>query len=158
MVPHDFENLYQTLLLDHARERHGYGSVENPSAQSRGVNRRCGDEVTLQILATDGVIGAIAWTGQGCAISQASASMLRDTVQGLTPQECTERIGALRTMLHSRGQDDGTIEHLGDAVALSGVARFPARISCAMLAWIALEDALGQVSEWSPPETTENTQ
>ena len=146
MVRNDFENLYQELLIDHSRERHGYGLVPNPSVQSHGVNRSCGDEVTLQLCASDGVIASASWIGQGCAISQASASMLSDIVRGLTPAECAERLGAFRAMLHSRGKDEGSADLLGDAVALSGVSMYLPRIACAMLAWTALEDGLSQLA------------
>ncbi len=145
MTRRDFENLYQEVLVDHSRERHGYGLLENPTAESHGVNRSCGDEITLSIRAEDGVIESVGWTGQGCAISQASASMLSDIVAGLTPQECTRRLEGFRSMLQSRGKDAGDEELLGDAVALSGVALYPPRIKCAMLAWTALEDGLTRI-------------
>lgn len=84
--------------------------------------------------------------------------MLSDLVTGSDPAHVAETVAAFRTMLHSRGKDEGSEELLGDAVALSGVSKYPPRVNCAMLAWVALEDALGQVAEWSPPATTENTQ
>ncbi len=145
MTRRDFENLYQEVLVDHSRERHGYGLLENPTAESHGVNRSCGDEITLSIRAEDGVIETVGWTGQGCAISQASASMLSDIVVGLTPRECARRLDSFRSMLQSRGKDEGDEELLGDAVALSGVALYPPRIKCAMLAWTALEDGLTRI-------------
>lgn len=146
MAHSEFEQLYQDLLIDHSRERHGYGLVPNASAESHGVNRSCGDEITLQILAGDRVIDSVNWSGQGCAISQASASMLSDLAKGCSPAECTERANAFRAMLQSRGKDDGSSELLGDAGALSGVSLYPPRINCAMLAWTAFEDALSRVA------------
>lgn len=142
----DFHQLYQDLLLDHSKERHGYGLEPDPTAESHGLNRSCGDEITLRIHADGGVIGAVSWTGQGCAISQASASMLSDIVRGLTPDECMKRVGVFRSMLQSKGKDEGSPDLLGDAVALSGVALYPPRINCAMLAWAALEDGLTQIT------------
>lgn len=142
----DFENLYQDLLIDHSRERHGYGLVSNASAESHGVNRSCGDEITLHICAGDGLIESVNWSGQGCAISQASASMLSDLMQGLPPTECTQRANAFRAMLQSRGKDQGSSELLGDAAALCGVSLYPPRINCAMLAWTAFEDGLSRIA------------
>lgn len=141
------ENLYQEVLIDHSRARHGYGLQPDASAESHQRNRSCGDEITLRVHANGDTVGAVSWTGQGCAISQASASMLSDLVAGLAAPEVEERIGAFRAMVHSLGKDDGSNELLGDAVALSGVAIYPPRINCAMLAWVALEDALRQLDE-----------
>lgn len=146
MARSDFDQLYQDVLIDHSKERHGYGLKPGPAAESHGLNSSCGDEITLRIHASSGVIGSVSWSGQGCAISQASASILSDIVQDLTPAECRERVGAFRAMLQSRGKDEGSPDLLGDAVALSGVALYPARIKCAMLAWTAFEDGLTRVS------------
>lgn len=146
MARSDFNQLYQDLLLDHSKERHGYGLEPDPAAESHGLNSSCGDEITLRIHAGSSGVEAISWTGQGCAISQASASMLSDIVHDLTPAECVERVGAFRAMLQSRGKDEGSADLLGDAVALSGVALYPARIKCAMLAWTAFEDGLTRVT------------
>ncbi|GAA3737103.1 SUF system NifU family Fe-S cluster assembly protein [Leifsonia bigeumensis] len=145
MSREDLRNLYQDVLVDHSHERHGYGLLEDPTAESHGINRSCGDEITLHIRAGDGVVESIGWTGQGCAISQASASMLSDIVAGLTRDECTRCLDGFRSMLQSRGTDDGDEELLGDAVALSGVSLYPPRINCAMLAWTALEDGLSRI-------------
>ena len=103
-------------------------------------------------------VESVSWDGQGCSISQASASMLNDLVAGASREHIAETIAAFRTMLQSRGKDEGSEELLGDAVALSGVSKYPPRINCAMLAWVALEDALSQLDAGAPPETTENTQ
>lgn len=150
MGNNDFRNLYQDILIDHSRERHGFGLVSDAAAESHQLNRSCGDEITLRVNTGGSVIESVSWAGQGCAISQASASMLVDVMPGHTPAECANRITAFRTMLHSRGKDEGSAELLGDAVALSGVSVYPPRVNCAMLAWIAFEDALGQLPD-SPP-------
>ncbi|MEO6942948.1 MAG: Fe-S cluster assembly sulfur transfer protein SufU [Terrimesophilobacter sp.] len=142
----NFENLYQELLIDHSKQRHGYGLIANPSSESHGVNRSCGDEITLHIHSADGLIDSVSWIGQGCAISQASASMLSDIMTGLALPECLERASVFRSMLQSRGKDAGDEELLGDAVALSGVSLYPPRINCAMLAWTAFEDGVGRIA------------
>lgn len=142
--------LYQQIILDHARERHGVGLASSASASSHQINPTCGDEVTVQIDVTGAddtaVIGDVHWDGQGCSISQASTSMLHDVIRGLSPADATSRIDAFRAMVHSRGTDDGDPDVLGDAVALGGVSRYPARVKCAMLGWVALEDALRRLA------------
>lgn len=145
MATDDFQSLYQDLLIDHSRARHGYGVRDEPQATSHQRNRSCGDEITLHLHLNEHGIDTVTWTGEGCSISQASASMLSDLAQGATRADITERMSAFRAMLHSRGKDPGSEDILGDAVAMSGVSKYPPRINCAMLAWIALEDALGQV-------------
>ena len=147
MAHDDFRNLYQELLIDHSRQRHGYGLREHFAAESQQRNRSCGDDITLRLHSSDTGVESLSWSGDGCSISQASASMLTDLAAGLTTEEITELISAFRSMLHSRGKDEGDEDLLGDAVALSGVSKYPPRINCAMLAWVALEDALGQLGD-----------
>jgi nitrogen fixation NifU-like protein len=89
-------------------------------------------------------IGSLEWSGDGCSISMASASALHDVVVGVSVGEATELIGAFRTMLQSRGTAEPDEELLGDAAAFVGVSRYPARVKCAMLAWVALEDVLAK--------------
>lgn len=84
--------------------------------------------------------------------------MLTDLAVGASPVELANIVAEFRRMLHSRGKVEGSEEVLGDAIALSGVSKYPPRVNCAMLAWVALEDALGQLPEWAPPAITENTQ
>jgi nitrogen fixation protein NifU and related proteins len=139
----DLQNLYQELILDHSRTPHGFGLREEIAAQSHQINPTCGDEVTLQVhRAPDGSVEAIAWEGHGCAISQASASLLAELAEGLTAEELEVRIDAFRTAMRSRGKIEPDEELLGDAAALGGVSRYVARVKCAMLAWVAAEDAL----------------
>lgn len=142
------EQLYQQLILDHAREKHGFGLVDaavEGTGESFQVNPVCGDEVRLRVT-TGGephVIERVSWEGTGCSISQASTSMLVDLVSGATPEQAREIGEAFTAMMHSRGAggDDDT-GRLGDAAALHGVARYPARVKCALLGWMALQDAL----------------
>ncbi|GEL93367.1 Fe-S cluster assembly sulfur transfer protein SufU [Cellulomonas composti] len=144
------EQLYQQVILDHAKYPHGRGlgeSVEGAhSAQSHQVNPTCGDEVTLQVDVDDaGVVRGLRWEGQGCSISQASVSVLHDLVL----DQPLETVGSLsetfRALLQSRGaglDDEKAEDALGDAAAFTGVGRFSARVKCALLGWVALNDAL----------------
>lgn len=141
------EQLYQQVILDHARERHGHGLRDGAAAESFQVNPTCGDEVRLRVHMSDDArprIEHVSWEGQGCSISQASLSVLADLVEGVDVKTADDLAEAFRALMHGRGQplDADREELLGDATAFVGVARFPARVKCAMLGWMALRDAL----------------
>lgn len=138
------ESLYQEIILDLSRHPHGRGLQGNASGESHQVNPTCGDEVTLELHLEPGTdrIRSVRWDGHGCAISQASASLFSDLAAGLTTAELGERIEAFRTSMRSRGTIEPDEELLGDAVALGGVSRYVARVKCAMLAWVAGEEAI----------------
>lgn len=143
MTSSDLQGLYQELILDHSRSPHGFGLREPIAAQSHQVNPTCGDEITLQVhRGADGTIEAVAWEGQGCAISQASASLFAELVEGMAEDEVARRIEVFREAMRSRGKIAPDPELLGDAAALGGVSKYVARVKCAMLAWVAAEDAL----------------
>ncbi|WP_206448349.1 Fe-S cluster assembly sulfur transfer protein SufU [Agrococcus sp. KRD186] len=141
--------LYQELILEHAKLRAGEGEIEPFDAERHLKNPTCGDEVTVRVrLAGDGDearVDALGWVGQGCSISQASASVLAEQAPGLTVAAVRERIEAMRELLRSRGAVEPDEALLGDAVAFAGVAKFPMRVKCAMLAWVALEEALAEL-------------
>ncbi len=146
-MSHGLEQLYQQVILDHARERHGFGLREGAAAESFQVNPTCGDEVRLRVHLTDESrprIRAVSWEGQGCSISQASLSVLADLVEAVDVKTADDLAEAFRALMHNRGQalDADREELLGDATAFVGVAKFPARVKCAMLGWMALRDAL----------------
>ncbi|AGW41843.1 NifU-like protein [Leifsonia xyli subsp. cynodontis DSM 46306] len=139
----DLQSLYQQVILDHAREKHGFGLREGDAARSHQYNPTCGDEVTLAVhRGTGGRIHAISWEGHGCSISTASASLLSDLVQDADPAELRRAVAAFRELMQSKGTLDGDEEVLGDAVALAGVSEYVTRVKCAMLPWVALEDVL----------------
>ena len=147
------EALYQQVILEHAKRPHGSGLQEGAAASSHQINPTCGDEVTVEVhLAADGGVDAVRWTGHGCAISQASASLLAQLVteqkaelgHPLTTDELQTRIDAFREAMRSRGTIQPDEEMLGDVAALGGVSRYTARVKCAMLAWVAAEDALAR--------------
>lgn len=142
------EDLYQELILDHFRHPHGkglHGTEGDPHvAESHQRNPICGDEITLRArVSGDGErIVDVSWEGSGCSISQASASMLTELVVGRTRAETAALIDGFREALRSRGALQLDEDVYGDAAALSGVSRYVARVKCAMLGWVALEDAL----------------
>ena len=139
------EGLYQQVILDHSKRPHGVGLVGDAAARSHQLNPTCGDEVTLELHVDGDTVTAVRWEGHGCSISQASASLLSDLATGLTVPELTVRIDAFREMLRSRGELEPDEELLGDAIVLSGVSRYVARVKCAMLAWVAAEHAVAQL-------------
>lgn len=142
------EDLYQELILDHSKRPHGKGLLETTDdaheAESHQRNPICGDEITLRARISDesDLIDAVSWDGAGCSISQASASMLTELVVGKTRAEARTLIDGFREALRSRGAVELDEDLYGDAAALTGVSRYVARVKCAMLAWVALEDAL----------------
>ena len=133
------EDLYQELILDHYRNRRGEGHLDDPTVEVDQNNPLCGDVVHLELKIQDGRIAEVGHTGEGCSISRASASMLAETLPGSTIEEAFDRIERFRQMMHGEEIED---EDLGDAIALSGVAKFPARIKCALLSWTATNEAL----------------
>ncbi|MFB2556625.1 Fe-S cluster assembly sulfur transfer protein SufU [Herbiconiux liangxiaofengii] len=143
MVSRELESMYQQVILDHSKEKHGYGLREGATGTSHQINPTCGDEVTLNVHRTaGGDIESISWEGQGCSISTASASLLNDLVHDVPADELTRVIAAFRELMQSKGAIEGDEELLGDAVVLGGVSRYVTRIKCAMLPWVALEHAL----------------
>jgi nitrogen fixation NifU-like protein len=138
------ESLYQEVILDLSRHPHGRGLQGDAAGTSHQVNPTCGDEVTLEVHLEPGTdrVASVRWDGHGCAISQASASLFSDLAPGLTIPELGERIELFRTAMRSHGTIEPDEELLGDAVALGGVSRYVARVKCAMLAWVAGEEAL----------------
>ncbi|MCR2813089.1 SUF system NifU family Fe-S cluster assembly protein [Microbacterium sp. zg.Y1090] len=147
------ESLYQELILDHSKHPHarGLASEEGRTATSHQHNPICGDDITLRARVSDDgeTLTSVTWEGAGCSISQASASMLASLVDDrieagdpLSRQEAIDLIGGFREVLRSRGKQELDEDVYGDATALSGVSKFTARVKCAMLAWVALEDAL----------------
>lgn len=142
------EQLYQQVILDHSRRRTGAGPVDGFVATSHQVNPTCGDEVTLGVSVDDeGRLTGVAWDGDGCAISQASLSIMNELVEGADQGRLKDLYEAMDTMMHSRGQgvSDEILDRLGDAAALEGTAKFANRIKCSLLGWLALRDALAQL-------------
>jgi nitrogen fixation NifU-like protein len=145
------EQLYQEIILDHYRAPHHHGLRDPFDAQVHHVNPTCGDEVTLRVqLAGDGpsaLVRDVSYDGLGCSISQASTSVLTDLVIGRTLVEALDTLDEFSAMVTSRGTVAGDEDLLGDAVAFAGVSRYPARVKCALLGWLAFKDAAAQAVE-----------
>ncbi|MGO1392835.1 Fe-S cluster assembly sulfur transfer protein SufU [Agrococcus casei] len=139
------DGLYQQLILEHAKRRDGEGLIDDFDAERFDRNPTCGDEIRMRIKVEDGIITGFGWEGDGCSISQASASVLAGIAPGLMRDDLETRIDAFRTLMRSRGTGEGDEELLEDAVAFAGVSKFPMRVKCAMLSWTALEGCLQQI-------------
>ena len=146
------EQLYQQVILDHARLRSGAGTLEHPGGESFQVNPTCGDECRVQVAMDHDVLSSVAWTGRGCSISQASLSVMHQMLAGETFQRAEELGELFRRLMHSRGRElEGPEqEQLEDLSAFTGVAKYPARIKCALLGWMALRDAMLQAQHGQP--------
>lgn len=141
------EQMYQQVIMDHAREAHGKGLVtldQTAVGESHQVNTTCGDEVTLRVGLDGDTVSSVSWEGSGCSISQASVSVLAELLEGDSIAHAEETFQAFRELMQARGValDDEREDLLGDATAFVGVGKYPARIKCALLGWMAFQDAL----------------
>lgn len=138
------DNLYQEIILDHYKHPHGKGLREGADAEVTHVNPTCGDEITLQVTRTDGVLH-VSYDNQGCSISQASASILFDQINDKPLDVGMHAVDHMVAMMQRAAEPDEDI--LGDGIALVGVAAYPARVKCALLPWMAWKDAAIQAQD-----------
>jgi nitrogen fixation NifU-like protein len=142
MMP-EIEELYQEVILDHSRRPRNFGELPDAAVQVRGDNPACGDEIYLAVkFDPAGGLEDIKFTGHGCAISQASASLMTMKLKGKSRVEVMEMLRAFHNLV--TGDKNETPKTLGDLRVMSGVRRFPQRVKCAMLAWRAVEQAFEQ--------------
>ena len=153
------EDLYREIILDHYRSPRNRGTLETPPAQvAQGHNPLCGDEIQVYLLVEDDIVTDVKIGGQGCSISQSSASMMSAAVKGKTVHEARRMIDAFRSMMsvHEHAVAGNRVDHeepddysdvkLGDLEALRGVVKFPVRIKCATLSWNTLTQALEEAT------------
>lgn len=136
------ESLYQEIILEHYRRPHHAGLREPYDSESFQVNPTCGDEITLRVKVDGDEITDVSYHAEGCSISQASASVLTDLVIGRGLDEGMRRHDEFLALMQSRGQQDPDEEVLEDGVAFAGVSKYPARVKCALLSWMAWKDAM----------------
>ena len=132
------ESMYQDIILDHYRHPHGRGLREPYEAEVHHVNPTCGDEITIRVTSD---LSDISYDGIGCSISQASASVLHELLRGRDAATAFAIHDAFVQLMQGRGQVEPDEDVLGDAVAFAGVAKYPARVKCALLPWMAFKDA-----------------
>ncbi|WP_037142320.1 Fe-S cluster assembly sulfur transfer protein SufU [Rhodococcoides fascians] len=145
------EQMYQEVILDHYKHPHGRGLREPFGAEVHHVNPTCGDEVTLRVhISDDGTVADVSYDGQGCSISQASTSVLTDQVVGQSVGDALKIVESFNEMVGSRGTVEGDEDVIGDGIAFAGVSRYPARVKCALLGWMAFKDAVVRIVDESP--------
>ena len=142
------DGLYQQLILEHSKKRSGDGPLADAEAEHFERNPSCGDEITVRVKLDEAGTGLseLAWQGDGCSISMASASVLSGLAPGRSLPELAALVDEFRVMMRSRGAGEPDDELLGDAVAFHGVSKFVMRVKCAMLSWVALEASLKEAS------------
>ena len=140
----DLQSLYQEIILDHYKHPRGKGLRDPYAVEVHHVNPTCGDEITLRVTIEGEKVVDVSYDGQGCSILQASASVLFEQLVGQTVADDLATTDAFQELMQGRGQVEPDEDVLGDAVAFAGVAKYPARVKCALLAWMAWKDAVAQ--------------
>ena len=159
----ELDALYQEIILDHYKNPHHKGLRDPFEAEVHHVNPSCGDEVTLRVHLADGprgqVVSDVSYDSVGCSISQASASVLTDLVIGRTVEEALAIHAEFQELMQGRGTVTPDEDVLEDGIAFAGVAKFPARVKCALLSWMAWKDATAQASSAAvvPAQTEEDS-
>ena len=139
--------MYQEIILDHYKNPHHKGLREPYEAQVHHLNPTCGDEITLRVHLDGDTVADVSYDSEGCSISQASASVLTDLLIGRTVEEANSTYDEFLRLMQSKGQVEPDEDVLEDGIAFAGVSKYPARIKCALLAWMAWRDAVTQAQE-----------
>ena len=143
----DLTDVYNDLIMEHSMNSYNKKKLEKADYSEIGHNPNCGDEITLELKLNGNKIEDMAFTGHGCAISQASTSIMIDTLRGKTIEEAKEIIKTFIEMIKRETTDDEQLKKLEDAIAFKNIANMPARVKCALLAWHTLEDILNKNEE-----------
>ena len=138
------DSLYQEIILDHYKNPHHHALPDEFDAEVHHVNPTCGDEVTLRVRLSGDRVDDVSYDGEGCSISQASTSVMTDLVLGKTVDEAMAVMDEFVSLMQSKGAGEPDEDVLEDAVAFTGVSKYPARVKCALLAWMAWKDATAQ--------------
>jgi nitrogen fixation NifU-like protein len=142
------ESMYREIILDHYKHPQHRGLAEPYDAEVHQVNPTCGDEVTLRLRVADGKVAELGWEGEGCSISQASTSVMSGLVVGKPVDEALALQEKFLELMQSRGEaelSEADEDELQDAVAFEGVSKYPARVKCALLGWMAMKAAVAEV-------------
>ncbi len=142
----NIDELYQTIILDHYREKHHSGLREPYEAEVHHVNPSCGDELTLRVHLDGDTVSDISYHAEGCSISQASTSVMGDLLIGGTVEHALDLHDKFLEMMQSQGRIEPDEDTFEDAIAFAGVSKFPARVKCALLGWSAMRDATLQAT------------
>jgi len=148
------DSMYQQIILDHYKHPSHRAVLEPFDAEVHHVNPTCGDEVTLRVRVADGVVADLGWQGEGCSISQASTSVMSELVVGKPVADALELQQRFLELMQSRGEarlTEADADALDDAVAFEGVSKYPARVKCALLGWMAMKSAVAEAG-WAEKE------
>ena len=153
--------MYQDIILDHYRNPQHRGLSDPFDAEVHHVNPTCGDEVTLRVRLNGSTVEDVSWEGEGCSISQASTSVMTDLVIGHDIDNALELQREFLTLMQSRGNEDvlgeAAAQSLDDAIAFAGVAKYPARVKCALLGWMAMKSAIAEAGSRVPGSSAETS-
>ncbi|MGG7142530.1 Fe-S cluster assembly sulfur transfer protein SufU [Clostridium nigeriense] len=138
----DLNEIYTTLIMEHSASKHNRRKLDHADLCERGHNPSCGDEITLEVKLNGDIIEDLAFTGQGCAISQASTSMMIDLIKGKSKEEALKLVETFISMIKREIDDEDELEALEDAIVLKNISNMPARVKCAVLAWHTLKEAM----------------
>ena len=138
----EMDQLYSDIILDHNQAQANKHELAGANLSEHGHNPSCGDDITLAAKIEDGIVRDAAYTGHGCAISQASADMMIDVIKGKTVEEALRLTDLFLSMIKREVTDEDELEELEDAIALKNISNMPARVKCAVLAWHTLKEAL----------------
>lgn len=138
----DLTDVYNELIMEHSMNSYNKKELENADYTEIGHNPNCGDEITLQLKVNNNIIEDMAFSGHGCAISQASTSIMIDTLKGKTIEEAKEIVKTFIDMIKRETLDEEELKKLEDAIAFRNVANMPARVKCALLAWHTIEEMI----------------
>lgn len=144
------DSMYREIIVDHYKHPQHRGLLDDFDAEIHHVNPTCGDEVTLRLRVADGTVKDVGWVGEGCSISQASTSVMSELVVGRPVDEALAMQEKFLRLMQSQGQAELSGEEadeLGDAVAFEGVSKYPARVKCALLGWMAMKGAVAATQE-----------
>ncbi|CAN5430469.1 SUF system NifU family Fe-S cluster assembly protein [soil metagenome] len=150
----DLDNLYQEIILDHYKHPLHAGLRDPYEAEVHHVNPTCGDEITMRVHLDGGVVSDVSYDALGCSISQASCSVMADLVIGKSVDEAMAIHESFLTLMQGKGQVEPDEDVLEDGIAFAGVAKFPARVKCALLSWMAWKDATAQSQGQSQEATS----
>lgn len=143
----DLTDVYNNLIMEHSMNSYNKKKLENPTCCEMGHNPNCGDEIEIQIKLKDNIIEDMAFTGHGCAISQASTSIMIDTLKGKTIEDAKDIIKTFIEMIKRETKNEEELKKLENAIAFKNVSNMPARVKCALLAWHTIEDLLNKQDE-----------
>ncbi len=149
----NLDELYQEVILDHYKRPRGVGLREPFEGESHQVNPTCGDEITLRVHLQGDRVADLSYENVGCSISKASASVLYELVKDAKVDDALARLAEFTELMNSKGQGEGDEETLEDAVAFAGVSKYPMRVKCALLGWMAFKDALVRAEASIPGRT-----